>query len=78
MVLLEIERRARRDTTHRVKLFVQMMTAAGYAGVGSAVADPLFKSGSFGLGNLFTLGFGLAALVLALYYVPKGERDVLS
>lgn len=78
MVFAEIERRARRDTAHRVRLFVQMMTTTGYAGVGGALAGPLFQSEAFGPTNLFGLGFGLASLTVALYYVPEGERDVLS
>lgn len=75
MVFAEIDRRSRRVTAHRVKLFVQMSTTAGYASVGGALADPVFKHGTFGVSNLLTFGIGLAALALALYYVPDGEYD---
>ncbi len=78
MVLLEIEERAKRELSLRIRLFVQMLTTAGYAGVGGALAAPMFESAPFGLANLFSLGFGLASLMVALYYVPEGERDVLS
>jgi hypothetical protein len=58
-----------------MKLFVQMLTTLGYASVGGAMADPLFKHGTFGLSNLLTLGIGLAAFASALYYVPEGAYD---
>jgi hypothetical protein len=76
VVFVEFERRSRRKTAHRIKLFVQMLTTTGYAAVGSAIADPLFNSGAFHGGNLFSLSVGLVALALALYYVPDGEYDV--
>ena len=76
MVFAEIDRRARRKTAQRIKLFVQMLTTTGYAAVGSAIADPLFNSGAFHGGNVFSLSVGLVALALALYYVPDGEYDV--
>lgn len=76
MVFAEIERRARRGTALRIRLFVQMLTTTGYAGVGGALAGPLFESGTFGGSNLFSLGSGLVALMLAPYYVPEGEPNV--
>ncbi|HEX6858775.1 MAG TPA: hypothetical protein VF138_01045 [Caulobacteraceae bacterium] len=75
MVFAEFERRARRTTAHRIKLFVQMLTTIGYAAAGGALADPLFGRGTFGASNLFTLSLGVAALAVALYYVPDGEYD---
>lgn len=75
MVFAEFDRRSRRVTAHRVKLFVQMLTTTGYAAVGGALADPLFKRGPFDVSNLLTIGIGVAALALAIYYVPDGEFD---
>ena len=60
-----------------MKLFVQMLTTLGYASVGAAVADPLFKTGQLALTNVIVFGVGLAALSLAIYYVPDGD-DVVS
>jgi len=60
-----------------MKLFVQMLTTLGYASVGAAVADPLFKTGQLSLTNVVVFGVGLAALSLALYYVPDGD-DLVS
>ena len=76
MVFAEIDRRARTKKAHRVKLIVQMLTTLGYASVGTGLADPLFKSGEFHPTNMLVLGLGLAALSLAIYYVPDGEYDV--
>lgn len=76
MTFVERERRARRETAHRIRLFVQMLTTAGYAAAGGALADPLFRTGAFGVINLMTLGFGLVSLASALYLVPEGERYV--
>lgn len=75
MVFAELDRRARTKKALRVKLFVQMLTTAGYAGAGAALADPLFKTGTFGAANVLSLGLGLAAMGVALYYVPQGEYD---
>ena len=77
MVFAEFDRRARRVTAHRIKLFVQMLTTLGYASVGAAVADPLFKTGKLGVTNVLVFGVGLVALALALYYVPDGD-DLVS
>lgn len=75
MVFAEFDGRVRRRNARRIKLFVQMLTTAGYAGTGAALADPLFKTGTFGPANILSLGFGLAAMAVALYYVPQGEYD---
>lgn len=75
MVFAELDRRALRKKAHRVKLLVQMLTTTGYAGTGAAVADPLFKGGTFGVANVFSLAIGLAAMAVALYYVPDGDYD---
>ena len=60
-----------------MKLFVQMLTTLGYASIGTALADPLFKTGQLGPTNVLVFGVGLAALSLALYYVPDGD-DLVS
>ena len=75
MVFAEFDGRVRRRNARRIKLFVQMSTTAGYASVGGALAEPLFRHGTFGVSNLLTLGVGLAAMAIALYYVPNGEYD---
>lgn len=76
MVLLEIEQRARRNNSHRVKLFVQILTTTGYASIGGALAEPIFNAATFGLGHVFGLCVGLVCFGWALYLVPEGERHV--
>lgn len=75
MVFAEFDRRARQARTFRIKLAVQMLTAAAYGAVGLALADPVLNNGMFGLMRAGALAFGLVCGFLALYLVPEGDRD---
>ena len=74
MVFAEFDRRERRDAASRIRLFVQILTACGYAALGITFADPVLKTGQFGVTNAISLAVGLASLAYALYVVPKGDR----
>jgi len=77
MVFAELDRRARKIHSLRMKLGVQMLTTSAYGALGVAVADPVLRSSPFGLGQFAALAFGLVCAFLALYLVPRGENDGL-
>ncbi len=75
MVFAELDRRARRKTTLRTKLAVQMATTFTYASLGVAFAGPVLEAKPFSAGHLVALAFGLACMFWAFYYAPEGEDD---
>lgn len=75
MVFAEFDRRARQAQAFRIKLGVQMLTAAACGAVGLAVADPVLNDGAFGLARAASLAFGLVCGFVALHLVPEGDRD---
>jgi len=75
MVLAEFDRRARQVRAFRIRLLVQMLTAATYGAAGLALADPVLNNGTFGLMRAGALAFGLVCGFAALYLVPEGDRD---
>ena len=77
MVFAEFDRRARWARAHRMKLGVQMLTTAAYGALGVAVADPVLRGGTLGLGQMASLAFGLVCAFAALYLAPQGDSDDL-
>lgn len=75
MTLDSIRRRTRHAWTQRAKLTVQVLTNSAYGSTAIAVADPVLKGASFGIGQLLALGFGLVCLYGAMYLAPEGARD---
>jgi hypothetical protein len=70
-----IEQRDRRDRAIRMKLGVSMLTTFGYSTMGTALIEPVLKSGKFTIVNLSFIALSTILFFTALYIAPQGEAS---